>query len=256
MLLTIDVGNTNTVFGVFEGEKLKTHWRVQTRVGATSDEYMGSLATMFGLRGLDRGQVRHAALACVVPPLQDVIVEALVDFLDVGPLVVGPGVRTGMPLLLDNPKEVGADRVANAVAAYDACKKACIVVDFGTAITLDMISSRGEYLGGAIAPGIQISVEALHRAAAKLPKVPLLRPRKVVGKNTEESIQSGVIFGYASMVDGMIERMLRELGIEDFRIFATGGHARLMVGASQYIRDMDEFLTLRGLRLLHLKNKP
>ncbi len=255
MLLTIDVGNTNTVFGVFEGETLKSHWRIQTRVGATSDEYMGGLATMFDLRGIDRQQVRAAALACVVPPLQDVVVEALVDFLDVGPLVVGPGVRTGMPILLDNPKEVGADRVANAVAAYDACKKACIVVDFGTAITLDMISSRGEYLGGAIAPGIQVSVAALHRAAAKLPKVPLIRPRRAVGRNTEESIQSGVIFGYASLVDGMIERMLRELDVTEFRIFATGGHARLMVGASQYIRDMDEFLTLRGLRLLHKKNK-
>jgi type III pantothenate kinase len=193
-------------------------------------------------------------LACVVPPLQDVLVAVMADRFAINPLVVGPGIRTGMPILLDNPKEVGADRIVNAVAAYEKVHAACVVVDFGTATTFDVISAKGEYVGGAIAPGIGVSAEALYRNAAKLPRVPVLRPRRVVGRSTIESIQSGLVYGYVGLVEGMLDRMIRELKLGDCAVLATGGQAALIAGISSYIREVDEFLTLKGLRLLHLRN--
>ncbi len=255
MLLAVDVGNTNTMVGVFRDEEVVAHWRLRTEAGTTADEFRFRFAELFRLDGLDRSEVQGAVVGCVVPPLQDALVEALVELFDVNPLIVGPGIRTGMPILLDNPKEVGADRIANAVAAYEEAKKACIVVDFGTATTFDFVSAAGEYLGGAIAPGLAVSAEALYASAARLTRVTLVRPRHVVGRNTEESIQSGIVFGYAALVDGLVERMLKEKEVEDFRIFATGGYARFVVGTSRYVRDVDEFLTIRGLRLLYEKNR-
>jgi len=255
MLLAIDVGNTNTTLGVFDGQRLVAHWRVQTRAERTSDEYTVLLSELFAFRHVEHEAIHHACLSCVVPPVQNPVVEALVEYLDLNPLVISPGVRTGMPLLLDNPKEAGADRIANAVAAYETAKKSCIVVDFGTATTFDMVSDQGEYLGGAIAPGIQLSADALFAAAAKLPRVSLLRPRHAIGRNTEESLQAGLVFGYVGLVDGVVERMMREREAPDCRVFATGGQARLLVGASRFVRDVDEFLTLRGLRILYRRNR-
>jgi type III pantothenate kinase len=255
MLLAIDVGNTCTLLGVFEQDQLKAHWRVQTNPDRTVDEYAVLCEQLFALKGLSKGDIDAGILACVVPPLQDVLVATMADHLELKPVVVGPGIRTGMPILMDNPKEVGADRIVNAVAAYEKVKSACIVVDFGTATTFDVVSGAGEYLGGAISPGIRVSAEALYRAAAKLPRVPVMRPRNVVGRSTEESIQSGIVYGYVGLVDGMVERMVRTLSLTECAVIATGGQARLIAGVSSYIREVDDFLTLTGLRILYGRNR-
>jgi len=255
MLLAIDIGNTNTVLGVFEGERLIKDWRIVTSSVRTADEYVITLNQLFALGGLDIAGVSSAIVSSVVPAATKPLCDSVIKHLGVKALVVGPGLKSGMPILLENPKEVGADRVVNAVAAYEKHQGGLVVVDFGTATTFDVISEKGEYLGGAICPGINISADALYRHAAKLPRVDVSRPASVVGKNTVSSMQSGLYFGYVGLVDGLVARMIDEL---DFpvKVVATGGLAPLIAGSSSTIEEVDELLTLTGLRLIHKRNRP
>jgi len=254
VLLAIDVGNTNTVLGAYEGAKLRHHWRVETSHTRTSDEYGILVRQLFAAGEIDPAGVDAVAISSVVPPLAFTLEAMSLRYFKVKPLFVGPGVKTGMPILYENPREVGADRVVNAVAAFERWHCGLIVVDFGTATTFDAVSPKGEYLGGAIAPGIAISMEALFRSASKLPRVEFTRPPQVVGKNTVASIQSGVVYGYVGLVDGICARMSDELGFSP-KVVATGGLAALIAGISKAISEVDEHLTLEGLRLLHERNR-
>jgi type III pantothenate kinase len=254
VLLAIDVGNTNTVVGAFDGARLRHHWRIETSHTRTSDEYGILLRQLFGADGLDPARVDAVAISSVVPPLAFTLQQMSRRYFGLDPLFVGPGVKTGMPILYDNPREVGADRVVNAVAAYERWRTGLIVVDFGTATTFDAVSPKGEYLGGAICPGIAISMDALFRSASKLPRVEFARPAQVVGKNTVASMQSGLVYGYVGLVDGICARMVDELGFQP-KIVATGGLAPLIAGVSKAISEVDEHLTLDGLRLIHDRNR-
>ncbi len=254
VLLAIDVGNTNTVLGAFEGETLRHDWRVETAPSRTSDEYGVQLLQLFAAAGLDPRAVSAVVISSVVPPLGHALESMALRYFGRKPLFVGPGVKTGMPILYEDPREVGADRVVNAVAAFRRWKTGLVVVDFGTATTFDAVSPRGEYLGGAICPGISISMEALSRHAARLPRVEFARPPQVVGRNTVASIQSGLVYGYVGLVDGMCARMAEELGFP-VKVVATGGLAPLIAGASRAISEVDEHLTLQGLRLVHEMNR-
>ncbi|HRI50691.1 MAG TPA: type III pantothenate kinase [Pseudomonadota bacterium] len=323
MLLAVDIGNTNIVFGLFEGARLLTHFRLETRKARTEDEYAALLSSLLQLHGLpfrataapepeanelaagaaplapsarsdsttsgDHGAAEEGGrgkrvvsgaerpgrsdgsdpahlqplsaqtgergisagiLATVVPPVLAAFQRLFQRYLNLDPVIVGPGTRTGMPILYDNPREVGADRIINAVAAYERYRSGCLVVDFGTATTFDVVTPKGEYLGGAIAPGIGISADALFHAAAKLPRVELLRPRSVIGKNTVSSMQSGLVYGYVGLVDGIVERMRAEVDFP-LRVVATGGLAALLARDSRTIEDCDEMLTLTGLRIIY-----
>ena len=254
MLLAIDVGNTNTVLGVFEGPTLRQQWRAETSQSRTYDEWGILARQLFAAAGLEPARVESVVISSVVPPLAFALEQMSQRYFGRKPLFVGPGVKTGMPILYDNPREVGADRVVNAVAAYHRWRQGLIVVDFGTATTFDAISPRGEYLGGAIAPGIAISMEALFRHASKLPRVEFARPPHVVGKNTVASMQSGLVYGYVGLVDGICDRMREELGFP-LQVVATGGLAPLLAGLSRAIGEVDEHLTLDGLRLVHELNR-
>jgi type III pantothenate kinase len=254
VLLCIDVGNTNTVMGAFEGAKLEQQWRVETAHRRTSDEWGILARQLLASSGIEPGKIEAIAVSSVVPPLTFALERMAERWFGVKPLFVGPGVKTGMPILYENPREVGADRVVNAVAAYSRWKTGLVVVDFGTATTFDAVSPKGEYLGGAICPGVTISMEALFRNAARLPRVEFARPPHVVGRNTVASIQSGLVFGYVGLVDGLCERMAAELGF-DPKVVATGGLAALVAGLSRCIDEVDDHLTLEGLRLIHEMNR-
>jgi type III pantothenate kinase len=253
-LLAIDVGNTNTVLGIYQDDRLVADWRIQTNEGRTGDEYVVLLRHLMTLDGFDAATITHGIISSVVPPAVFGLERLFQRHLRVPHLVVGPGIKTGMPILYENPREVGADRIVNAIAAYDRLHSACIVVDFGTATTWDVVTPRGEYLGGVIAPGIQISAEALYQHASKLPRVEVARPARVIGRNTVASMQAGLYFGYAGMVDAVVAEIRGEVGWEA-RCIATGGLAALIAEQSRAIEETDEMLTLRGLKILFDRNR-
>ena len=253
MLLVIDVGNTNTVIGLYEGERLAHHFRIVTKRQTTADEVGELILSLVERRGIDPGDIEGAILASVVPPLNRLFQEAFAHLLGKAPIIVGPGIKTGMPLLVDNPAELGADRIANAVAGWQRYKQAVILVDFGTGTNIDVVNARGEYLGGAIAPGLELSMDALFARAAKLARVELKRPERAIGKNTYQALQSGLLFGYAGLVDELVDRMKAELGVPA-KVLGTGGLAFLFEGVSRTLQSFDEFLTLDGLRILYHLN--
>ena len=254
MLLAADIGNTQTHLGCFAGESLRESWRLATDPVATADEIVLTISGLLGLRSIGVGELDGAIVSSVVPRLAGEYRRMCERYLGLECLVVGPNLRIGMSIRTENPHEVGADRIVNAVAAHARVDGPCVVVDFGTAITYDAISSEGDYLGGVIAPGIEISIEALASRAAKLPKIDLVEPEAVIGRNTEQSIQAGIVFGFAGEVDGIVRRLVNELGPET-KVIATGGQAAAIASFCERIDEVDEMLTLDGLRLIRERNR-
>jgi type III pantothenate kinase len=253
MLLAIDIGNTNIVLGLYQGKKLITHWRLATQAERTSDEYGVIISQLIDYSGHRSEQISAIAVSCVVPPMLTTTQELADKFFQIEPLIVGPGIKTGMPILYESPKDVGADRIVNGIAAYEKFHDACIIVDFGTATTIDLISKKGEYIGGAIAPGLSISLEALFQRASKLPRIEIVKPKEVIGRNTINSIQAGIFYGYVGLVDGIVRRIQDECGVRA-QVVATGGLAPLVAAECSSIGAVDEFLTLDGLRILYERN--
>lgn len=254
MLLAVDAGNTHTVFGLFEGEALRADWRVGTRAGMTADELGITLRALFESAGRDIGVVRGMIVASVVPDLNEVLAVAGTRYFDCEPLFVGPGLKTGMPILYENPHEVGADRIVNAIAAKARFGAPVVVLDFGTATTFDVVGGGGEYLGGVIAPGLNVSAEALFERAARLHRVGVRRPPRVVGRQTEQSLQAGLYYGYLGLVEGLVRRIRAELGVEA-PVVATGGLARVFESEMPFLECVDPRLTLEGLRLAWDRNR-
>lgn len=254
MLLAIDVGNTDTTFGVFDGEVLRANWHMATDVHRMADEYAALLLNLMQQQGLDRAEIKAVALCSVVPPLIPTLNELFERYFQLTPLVVGAGVKTGVRIRTDNPREVGADRIVNAAAAHRLYKGPVIVTDLGTATTFDVVSKEGDYLGGVIAPGIMSAAEALFTRAAMLPRIELARPKKAIGTNTVAAMQSGIIFGYVGLIEGITARIQKELG-EKATVVGTGGYANLIAKETKIFDEINPDLTLIGLRLIYEMNK-
>ncbi|MDO9528232.1 MAG: type III pantothenate kinase [Syntrophales bacterium] len=254
MLLVIDVGNTNTVLGLYDGERLLHDWRIRTVVYHTVDEYGMRMLNLCRTSDVDLKSIDSIIISCVVPPMLNILKPLCQKYFNVDPLIVGPGIKTGMPIFYDNPREVGADRIVNAVAAYEKFKRELIIVDFGTATTFDYISEKGEYMGGCIAPGILISSEALFKEASRLPRVEFIRPKSVIAKDTVSSMQAGIMFGYAGLVDGIVDRIKDEVKSNPF-VVATGGLAEIIAPETKSIEVVDEMLTLEGLKIIYSRNR-
>lgn len=255
MILVCDVGNTNIVLGVYEGEELLRAWRISTDRNRTSDEYGVSIKQLFEYEKFEMNQIESVIISSVVPPIMYALENMSKRYFKKEPIIIGPGIKTGIKIVYDNPKEVGADRVVNAVAAYEKYGGSIIIVDFGTATTFCAISEAGDYLGGVISPGIVISSEALFQKASKLPRVELVKPDKVLNKNTINSMQSGIIYGYVGMVDYIVTKMEEELGVKSKEVIATGGLASVIASESKVITKIEKMLTLEGLRIIYEKNK-
>jgi type III pantothenate kinase len=253
MLLAVDVGNTQTHLGAFEGERLVEHWRFQTRSGATGDELAERIAGLFSLSSVPFDEIDAVCVSSVVPPLGNQYEGLAERYLDANCLTIGPGVKTGMPIRIDNPLEVGADRLVNAIAAYDRFQSACVVVDFGTGINVDAVSAEGEYLGGAIGPGLATSLSALIERAARITRIDLEEPQEAIGRSTRAAIQSGFVFGFAGLIDGIVKRIEEEL--PNPQLLATGGYAAAVVPFSETIDEVDDLVTLKGLRLIYERNQ-
>jgi len=254
MILVVDVGNTNIVLGLYQGKTLTHHWRLSTNRSSTVDEYGILITNLFRIADVRADQIDGVILSCVVPPIMNTLEKLFKVYVGKEALVVGPGIKTGLNIRYENPKEVGADRIVNAVAGIEQYGTPLVVVDFGTATTFDYIDATGSYLGGSIVPGIGISAEALYQRAAKLPRIELAKPKTVIGRNTVAAMQSGIIFGYAGQVDGIVRRIGQEFGVQP-RVVATGGLAELIAGESETIEVVDPLLTLEGLRIVYERNK-
>ena len=255
MILVMDVGNTNIVLGVFEGKKLLANWRMATDKDRTSDEFGMFIVSLFNNERLDILEVEATIIASVVPQIMYSLEHAIRKYLKKEPIIVGPGIKTGINIKYENPKEVGADRIVNAVAGYELYGGPLIVVDFGTATKFEAISSKGEYLGGAICPGVRISADALFQRASKLPRIELTKPENVIGKSTVSNLQSGIVFGHIGQVEYIVSRMKKEMNEENIKVIATGGMARLIAGGADAIDEINGQLTLEGLRIIYDRNK-
>lgn len=255
MIFVMDVGNTYTSLGAYEGRKLLGSWRMGTDKDKTSDEFGMFFFTLFNYESLDMQKVEAVVIASVVPPIMHSLENAVKKYFKKDPIVIGPGIKTGINIKYENPREVGADRIANAVAAHEIYKAPVIIVDFGTATTFCAVSSKGEYLGGTICPGIRISAEALFQNAAKLPRIDLVKPESVIGRNIVTSMQAGIFYGYVGQVDYIVRRMKKEMGEDNIKVVATGGFARLIAAESETIDEVNGLLTLEGLRIIYERNR-
>jgi len=254
MILVMDVGNTNIVIGIYDGKNLLYHWRMSTDRDKTSDEFGMFIMNLFNYVKLDVSMIEGVIIASVVPPIMYSVEHAIRKYFKLEPIIVGPGIKTGINIKYENPREVGADRIVNAVAGYEIYGGPLIIVDFGTATTYCAISSKGDYIGGVISPGIKISAEALFQKAAKLPRIELAKPETTIGRNTVVSMQSGIVYGYIGQVDYIVRRMKREMKEDNIKVIATGGLARLIASESETIEEINGLLTLEGLRMIYQRN--